>query len=189
MTPFISTFTGRKVNPLDLKVEDISIVDIAHHLANTNRFIGSTYEPVNTAQHSVFVSRLLRGSGWEPEGLFHDAAEAYLGDVTKWVKAMPCMAGYRDAEDRAWEVICEALHIRPEGEPRRNALVEEADRLMVRFEHLRAGHKNYHMFDIPTHPIPTDEEIERVGDWFPWEWRESKVEFLRLARSMGFKTS
>lgn len=186
MEPFITTFSGRKVNPLRLRPEDVSIEDIAHHLALQNRFLGATRHPVTIAQHSVYVSRLLYGTIWEREGLFHDAPEAYLGDVTKWLKAHPSMQPYRDAEDRAWKVICQALDLNPEGEPGACPMVEQADRLMVRFEAFRMVPDPSHMFGLQTHPMPTDAEIMKVGAWGPWTWRESKLGFLDHARMLGY---
>jgi hypothetical protein len=172
MKPFITTYTGRKVNPLALEVSDIDTLDIVHHLACINRFVGALREPINVAQHSYYVGRLVVGTGWEREALFHDATEAYLGDVSKWVKQMACMDGYREAEDRAWNVICKALDLRPS----LDACVEEADRLMVRYEADRLA-TNTHMFELATHPRPTQEEIFRVGEWHPWNWGTSKFRF------------
>ena len=182
MEPFITTFTGRRVNPLNLRVEDISIDDINHHLALINRFVGATREPVNVNQHSFFVSKLLDGTGFEREGLFHDAPEAYLGDVSKWVKQMDCMAGYREAEERAWQVICKALDLNPEP----NERLVEADRLMVRFEASMLAHAESHIFTVPKYHRPTVEEIEKVGPWVPWDWKTSKIIFSCRVADLGY---
>jgi hypothetical protein len=187
MTPFITTITGLKVNPLSLQVQDINIHDIAHHLALLNRFVGASREPISIAQHSVYVSRLLRGTGWEREGLFHDAPEAYLGDVSKWVKGDPSMSPYRQFEDEAWVVICLALDLRIQGSPDLNPLVNAADKLMVRYEHYRLGHCNAHLFDIPGYPKPTIDEITLLADWKPWYWKKAKHRFLLEAKRLGFK--
>lgn len=185
MTPFITTYTGKKVNPLDLHCEDICIEDIAHHLALVNRFGGASRKPISVAQHSVYVSRLLMKTGWSSEGLFHDAPEAYLGDMTKWMKQHPSMQPFRDAEDRAWLVICEALALNHEGSSD-HPKVKSADSLMVRFEALRLCHKDSHLFNVPTHPRPTEEEIKWVGNWSPWTWQASERGFLDHARMLGF---
>src|SRR5678809_1437773 len=105
--PMLTTSTGRKVNPMALTPEDISIEDIAHHLSCINRWCGALREPISVAQHCVHVSWLLQGTGLELDGLLHDASEAYLGDVTKWVKRHPSMEFYREAEQRATKVINE----------------------------------------------------------------------------------
>ncbi len=190
MDPFITTFTGRKVNPLNLCPEDVSIIDIAHHLSLLNRFVGATKHPISIAQHSVYVYELLIGSGWEREALFHDAAEAYLGDMTKWVKRMPAMEGYREAESQAWYSICDALHLRVEGDPDSCPKIREADDLMVRYECLMEISNPEHMFEIPSHPRPNLEEIKRVescGRWYSWDYRESEKSFLDSAEDLGFE--
>lgn len=186
MSPSITTYSGRRLNPLDLKVEDICIEDIIHHLSGINRFVGALRIPVSVAQHSYYVCHLVTGSGWEREALFHDATEAYLGDVSKWVKQSPEMSFFRAAEERAWRVICKALDLRYEGAPEHNCIVEEADRLMVRYEAFVLAN-NSDMFTRVTHPLPTVGEIERVGFWQPWDWNVSKVMFQYKAKVLGFQ--
>lgn len=177
--PFITTYSMLRVNPLALRVEDIRVRDIAHHLALTNRWVGASRWPINVAHHSLCVSRLLDGTGWELEGLMHDATEAYLGDVSRWVKRHPAMAFYRGLENDAWLVICKALALRPE----LPEIVKQDDALMVRLEALRGLGRGCHLFQQPTHPIPTDAEIARVGRWSPLHWQRSEEEFLeRYAR-------
>lgn len=64
----------------------IDIRDIAHSLANINRFNGHLRHQITVARHSVYVSDLV------PEtlrlaALLHDAHEAYLGDIVRPVKS------------------------------------------------------------------------------------------------------
>lgn len=74
---------------------DVRIKDIAWALSRINRFNGHTGSttPLNVAQHSVTVMRLMReryagqiGRPFLLCGLLHDAHEAYLGDITSPVK-------------------------------------------------------------------------------------------------------
>jgi len=189
--PHITTFTMRRVNPLALRPEDICIEDIAHHLATINRWVGAAREPINVAIHSIHVSRLLDGTGWELEGLLHDAPEAYLGDMSRWVKRHPSMQAFRDAEDRAWLVICEALSLRHE----LPKIVKDADSLMVRFEAQESFGSECHLFQQPTHPEPTTIErqlVQYAQPWRPWGWRQSETLFLerfqQLSRSRSKAT-
>jgi len=182
---WITTFTGQKVNPLNLRVADICIDDIAHQQALINRFVGCTIRPITLAQHSVYVSRLLDGTGWEMEGLFHDAPEAYLGDVTKWLKRTETMRAFREADDRAWGIICKALGLREGGNPDVNPLVRRADDLMVRFESMRMISNPEHLFRVNTHPRPTAAEIAEVGAWRPWTWQTAEQAFWDRYHQLG----
>jgi len=175
--PRITTYTGRVVNPLDLRSEDIAIADIAHALALINRFCGHTSVPISVAQHSVYVSRLCNGHALQ--GLLHDAAEAYIGDTTKWLKATPEMSPYRQAEARAQHVILARFGCAPELADE----VEAADRLMVRYEY-EAGY-NGRVIDHPGYPPVTGDERRQVGLWWPWHWSTAEREFLARFRELA----
>jgi len=81
----IYTFTGRLVDPFDLKPQDISLQDIAWSLANKVRFTGHCVVPYTVAEHSIIVSGMVppEDALW---GLLHDAAEAYISDIAKPLK-------------------------------------------------------------------------------------------------------
>lgn len=87
MTPYISTYRGNRFYPAEPRVEDIDIEDIAHGLAYTCRFNGQTTAFYSVAQHSLIVCELVPES-LKREALLHDAAEAYLGDLVKPLKAL-----------------------------------------------------------------------------------------------------
>jgi hypothetical protein len=87
MQSVIATFTGKL---FDLAAPDpglVDIRDIARGLSLVNRWGGQTRQPFSVAQHSVMVAE------WcEPRdaayALLHDAAEAYIGDITRPVKSL-----------------------------------------------------------------------------------------------------
>jgi hypothetical protein len=180
VTPHITTYTHRRVNPLAVHPTDVDIIDIAHHLSLVNRFGGATSVPISVAQHSVYVSWLCEGTDWALQGLLHDASEAYLGDVTKWLKESPEMAAYREAEDRAQEAVFLRFGVFPALSP----AVLQADRLMVRFEaeqllpvalkHIRERRPEVaHLYGAIT-----EEERRKVGVWRPWDWSTSRQRFI-----------
>lgn len=169
----IYTYTRRYVSPLALRPSDIVIEDIAHALALVNRFAGHTSRPISVAQHSVYVSRLCEGPH-ALQALLHDASEAYLGDVTKWLKAEPEMEHYRRAEARAQRVICRVFGV----SSRLHTTVEVADRLMVRYEAFHVWGPRMPLFQRPDYPPPTPEECDRVGAWKPWPWKWARESFL-----------
>lgn len=178
-SPWILTYTGKKVNPLDLQLEDIDIHDIAHHLATINRWCGALRAPISVAQHSVHVSHLCDGTGYELDGLLHDASEAFLGEVTKWLKGSEAMAGYRAAESRATEVISKKFHLTTP----LPAVVEKADRTMVSIE-ARFGLEGWK--PMPGYAIANNRIIRRSLYRRPWAWQEAKQHFLsRFERLYG----
>ncbi len=65
---------------------DFTIADIAHGLANICRYSGQCKKFYSVAEHSILVSET--AVGFEFEALLHDAAEAFLGDITRPLKQM-----------------------------------------------------------------------------------------------------
>jgi hypothetical protein len=104
---FIQTYSGRKFNFLDPDPETITIVDIAHALSQTCRFGGHTSKFYSVADHSVNVARLLAWEGYSiatiEAGLFHDSAEAFLGDMVTPLKRM--LPQYAEMEKRITNII------------------------------------------------------------------------------------
>lgn len=180
--PWIHTFTGQKVNPLDVKECQIRIEDIAHALANINRFNGQARHPISVAYHSFNVSMMCDGSD-ALQGLLHDASEAYLGDVTKWLKGTDAFAAYRAVEDELQRRIYRKFGCSETTSPD----VEAADVMMVRLEMSRAlnGWEPHHGY-----PQPTEDELacvaKRIGVWYEMTWRTAERLFLdRFHRLIG----
>lgn len=115
---WIQTFTGKAFYPLRPRAEDVDIRDIAHALALRCRFCGHCRVYYSIAEHSVRVSRILPAH-LAMAGLLHDAAEAYLADMSRPVKhAMYVhqagqIESFDTVENRVLEAITEALHLPP----------------------------------------------------------------------------
>lgn len=106
MNPTIYTVNGSYFNFLNVKDNVISVSTIAKALSNICRFNGQIEHFYSVAQHSVLVSYNV------PEehamaALFHDAAEAYIGDVTKPLKAL--LPDYQEIEERVEKDIFQKL--------------------------------------------------------------------------------
>jgi uncharacterized protein len=109
---WIQSFTGKKLYPLDPRMEDICIRDIAHNLSNICRFAGACREFYSVAQHSVLVSYL--SGSFAEHGLLHDASEGCgLGDLVKPIKKLDAFAGYREAEARMQTLIYRKFDLNP----------------------------------------------------------------------------
>lgn len=100
MTPWTETYSGKRFNP---DAPEVFISDIAHGLSNLCRFSGQSLEFYSVAEHSVLVAQAVSNKAYALEALLHDAAEAYIGDVPRPIKArLPC---YQELEERIMEAI------------------------------------------------------------------------------------
>lgn len=123
----ISTFGGGTFDFELPAASDISILTIAHALSNICRFTGHTAEHYSVAQHSVMVSRLVPREH-ALAGLLHDAAEAYIGDVSKPLKAL--LPDYRAVEQRVEAAVLSHFGL----PPRLPSCVHIADLVALRTE-------------------------------------------------------
>lgn len=94
--PWLSTFT---------------LTDIILGLARINRFNGQTRVPYNVAQHCINVSYLVPKNR-ALAALWHDAAEAFTGDITTPMKQMLGTA-YKDLEGRIEQAVFGRLNVNP----------------------------------------------------------------------------
>lgn len=93
-------FSGGPFDIMAPRARDISAFDIAESLSKVNRFAGHTKAPYSVAQHSVLVSVLLEGTGFEMEGLFHDGHEYITGDLPSPLKVAINETAYRLTGER-----------------------------------------------------------------------------------------
>lgn len=107
---WISTWTGRQVYPLDPEPDQICLEDIAHGLAHKCRYNGQSIF-YSVAEHSVHMADWCIKRGHDRlialHALVHDAAEAYLPDVTSPIKVL--FPDFERHEKKLLAVIHEAL--------------------------------------------------------------------------------
>jgi 5'-deoxynucleotidase YfbR-like HD superfamily hydrolase len=171
---WIQTFTGRKFYPLAARPEDVDLRDIAHALALKCRFNGHCRTFYSVADHSLRVSRLLEKQSRQLAlwGLMHDAAEAYLADISGPIKSAfhvhtgSRMEPFDEAEDRLLAVIADALKFPPID----YAAVRDADYTLLVTEGrdlLNATPEDWSMTQTPL--------FEKI---VPLSWSEAERDFL-----------
>lgn len=101
---WMHTYTGKKFYPMNPRVEDICIEDIAHSLSLQCRYNGHVTRFYSVAEHCVHLSYSVSPANalW---ALLHDATEAYVGDMIRPLKKF--MPEYVDAEDRVMVAIAQ----------------------------------------------------------------------------------
>lgn len=94
----ILTYTGKLIDPFNVKPEDICIEDIAHGLSLLCRYGGQCNRFYSVAEHSIIMATYPGFKKWKAlEMLLHDAAEAYIGDIIRPVKmALPQFKKFED---------------------------------------------------------------------------------------------
>lgn len=105
--------SGTIVDLVNPEPEQIKTADIAHALARLCRFTGHTRDFYSVAQHTCLVEGLIPQSNTRLKALaiLHDAAEAYIGDITTPVKNL--IPDIRDVESRIMAAIYAHYNIDP----------------------------------------------------------------------------
>lgn len=110
---FIITRSGRKIDVMNPRPSDMILEDIAFNLAHIPRFTGNV-GAYSVAQHSIHVMEIVMGmescgDRIELQALFHDAAEAFVGDLATPIKAL--CPDYRKVESRFHKAIAKQFNI------------------------------------------------------------------------------
>lgn len=110
----METASGFYLNLLSPDPQWIRVADIAHHLAQINRYTGAARRPMSVAEHAILVADRLRSQGYGADvilrGLHHDDAEAFCGDVGRPLK-LALGSAYGEIEARLDAAVVQALRL------------------------------------------------------------------------------
>ena len=84
---FIRTYTGKYFDLEHPNHQDIDLRDIAYSLSHICRFTGHA-GAFTVAEHSINVSNMFTDPRIRLAALLHDAAEAYVGDISTHLKRL-----------------------------------------------------------------------------------------------------
>ena len=105
---WLTTYTGKKFYPLNPIIEDIDILDIAHHLSLICRFTGACRIHYSVAEHSVRTMDLAP-KDQKLGALLHDSSEAYMADLSRGVKS--AFPDYKEYENKLLECILQKFGV------------------------------------------------------------------------------
>lgn len=166
---FFRTVSGRKFWPLDPRLEDLDIEDMAHSLAYQCRFAGHTDTHYSIAEHSVRGSYYLDTCEEAFAFLLHDSPEAYLVDLPRPIKRTGLFGWlYCKYEEQLWRLIARYF-----GLPLETTLkIKVVDNRMLATEK-RDVRKLAGNTQNTEGNYPYPEIIE------PWSAERAKIEFIR----------
>lgn len=119
--------SGIYMDPLNPKIDDINIEDIAHGLSFQCRFGGHTKTFYPISEHCIWVL-LHCPPDLQLAALLHDASEAYLLDIPSPVKSR--IPGYKEAEDNLMKLIAEKFQFQYPLDP----IVKDEDMKALQWE-------------------------------------------------------
>lgn len=175
---WIQTYTGKAFDLLDPHPSMVDVRDIAHHLALINRFTGATAVPYSVAQHSVLCS-YQAPQELALTALLHDAAEAYVTDVSRPLKEAMRLIGTGVSKHTDYDEISFRVERAISGRfgvniHRLDARVKSVDMRMLATERVHLHHSAPKSWDWKAEPYKLEPQMIA-----PWPWRVAEARFLR----------
>lgn len=175
-----TAMSNRLFWPLEPRVEDIRIEDIAQGLANECRFANQIPHHYPVAWHCVALSNVVP-SHLRKWALIHDAAEAYLIDFPRPIKNIePFKTVYQEAETRLMKEVAKFFNMEENEVPEELEFYDSAmgaAELMYVFKH-GIGEAKVRLAELDSKVI---EEAKTYKNWI-LERRMMPAKQIWLAR-------
>ena len=168
---WVITLSGKRFNILKPDPETVKIEDIACALARQARFNGHTRFFYSVGQHSCIGAEVSPTKDIALQMLFHDATEAYVGDLVSPVKAL--CPDFELIESRIHWAISQKFNI----DYPLPKVVKQIDRRLLATEVRDLITK-----DLASWNIAEDEPFE--FPIIPWPPEVTEARFLELARTL-----
>ncbi|HEY1080336.1 MAG TPA: HD family phosphohydrolase [Bdellovibrio sp.] len=168
---WVITYSGNRFNILDPNPADVKLEDIACALARQARFNGHTRFFFSVGQHSCLGAEISPTKEIALHMLFHDATEAYVGDLVSPVKAL--LPDFEIIESRIHWAISQAFGL----EYPLPKVVKQIDRRLLATEVRDLITK-----DLKSWSIGDDEPFDFPV--VPWPPEVTEARFLEMAKSL-----
>jgi len=179
MSPWILTAGGRMVDLQYVDHQALQLRDIAHALAQINRFTGHARRPYSVAEHSLLVLEIVERLMPEVDAhgrhlaLMHDAHEAYIGDVSSPLKCM-LRNDWPMLDERLQSSVRSAYGLHTAAF-NWSALVKAADLIALATERQQLMHPAGAMWEVLLHVQPVEwvDLMSRERCAMTWaDWRD-----------------
>lgn len=170
---WIATHSGGKFDFTDIENADVDVNDIAHALAHICRFNGHTDQFYSVAEHSCHMAQYFINDENYADAivaLFHDAPEAYIGDVVRPLKKMYPV--FEELEERIWRRIASVYSL--PAEIPHSVKVADKRILLAEAEQLNADWDLDEWEDLGVKPLP--------GEVRCWDPVEAEAKFMQTYR-------
>ena len=171
---WVVTLSGQRFNILKPEPADVRLEDIACSLARQARFNGHTRFFYSVGQHSCLGAQVSPTKDIGLLMLFHDATEAYIGDLVSPVKRL--LPDFEIIESRIHWAICQRFGL----DLPTPKVIKQIDRRLLATEVRDLITK-----DLASWGIGADEPYDFPV--IPWPPEVTEARFLELARSMGVR--
>ncbi len=171
----METHTGRFVDAVDLRPEDIYLEDIAHALSLICRFGGHCKRFYSVAAHSILCHDEALRRGYSRDvavlALLHDIGETYWHDMGRPLKVAEGMEQYGIYLDKAQMVAERALGIESNTMVRRLSLLIEPHRIVKDIDDaVLKAEAAWLMPSGGKHWTALDGVSVAVVPWWKWIW-------------------